>query len=30
MAREVKKMKKLYRILMILGSLVGLCATVRW
>jgi hypothetical protein len=27
---EVKKMKKFYRILMILGSLIGICATVRW
>ena len=28
--KEVEKMKKLYRILMILGSLIGICATVRW
>ena len=28
--KEVKRMKKLYRVLMILGSLVGICATVRW
>jgi len=25
-----EKMKKFYRILMILGSLIGICATVRW
>jgi len=24
------KMRKLYRILLILGSLIGVCATVRW
>jgi len=28
--KEVGRMKKLYRVLMILGSLVGICATVRW
>jgi hypothetical protein len=28
--KEVKKMKKLYKILMILGSLIGIAATVRW
>jgi len=27
---EVKEMKKLTRILMILGSLIGIAATVRW
>jgi hypothetical protein len=27
---EVEKMKKLYRVLIILGSLIGICATVRW
>jgi len=28
--REVTKVKKLLRILMILGSLVGICGSVRW
>ncbi len=28
--KEVEKMKKIYRVLMILGSLIGICATVRW
>ena len=27
---EVKKMRKFYKILMILGSLIGIAATVRW
>ncbi|MDD3776914.1 MAG: hypothetical protein PHN32_04850 [Actinomycetota bacterium] len=28
--REVKTMKKLMRVLIVLGSLVGICSTVRW
>jgi len=30
MIKEVEEMKKFYRILLILGSLIGIAATVRW